>query len=298
MRVSILSAVHNEAAYLSEMLDSVRCQSHQDWELVFVSDGSTDDTLDVLAAAASEDPRIVIAGDGAKIGKAAAFNAAFVASSGDVVVLLAGDDTLPVESLATRCAVFDDIDPRTDELVAFFKLRTMSKSPKHDAMILPRGSGSSHSGGTIMLTRALASRAFPIDPSLVSEDLWLCRSSEGLAEEIRESEEVVLNYRIHAGNSNPRNQDFKQMAKSMEARHRAWRLLLDCLRFEFSTEKRLELTRLANLESLRREGRTLAILRQSASPFGDRAAYAAMSSAALFGVRKKCFRLFSGRRSR
>ena len=41
--------------------------------IVVVSDGSTDETLELVRAASEADQRIVVAGDGAKIGKAAAF---------------------------------------------------------------------------------------------------------------------------------------------------------------------------------------------------------------------------------
>lgn len=298
MKVSVLSAVNNEAIHLPEMLESVRAQTHEDWELVFVSDGSTDDTLGVLAAAAADEPRILLAGDGSKVGKAAAFNTAFTHSVGELVVLLAGDDTIPEGSLATRHAVLADADPAVDELVAFFKLRTMSENPEHDAMVLPRGAGSSHSGGTITMTRALANRVFPIDESLVAEDLWLSRASEGLAMEIRERQDVVLNYRIHDGNSNPRMRPFDEMSRAMADRHEAWRLLLDCPRFELPPESRRTLETLYDAELLRREGRVRKLLTYGRLPRADRASFAAMAHPRLFTLRQRHYRLLTGRLSR
>lgn len=147
MKVSVLSAVHNEESYLPEMIRSLLHQSHEDWEAIFVSDGSTDATEELIVKAAAAEPRIRLVGEGAKIGKVAAFNAAFNNSAGDVVVLLAGDDTLPEDSLETRCRALRGVDCHTDLVVAFFKLRTMSGNRKHDGLILPRGAAASHSGG-------------------------------------------------------------------------------------------------------------------------------------------------------
>lgn len=298
MKISILSAVHNEQLYIEEMVRSVQAQSHSDWELLFASDGSTDRTDEIIKGFVEEDSRIALVSSGQKIGKVEAFNRAFDASQGSLIVLLAGDDTLPPDSLRVRLRAVGDVDPRVSSVVGFFKLRTMSENPKQDAMVLPRGEAGSHSGGTITLTRHLALRVFPIDASLVSEDLWLSRAAEGLADEVRDVPEIVLNYRIHEANSNPRNKTFAEMSASMAARHRAWRLLLESPRFELSSSTRSELQRLAALEELRAEQRTLAILRSSNSSLGDRAAYAAMSNPSLFWLRKRFFRLLSGRRSR
>ena len=220
MRVSILSAVHNEELHIKEMIASVREQTYCDWELLFVSDGSTDATESLITEASRQDERVRLVRGGCKIGKVAAFNLSFEASKGDVIVLLAGDDTIPPTSLADRLARFSDVNPVEDDVVAFFKLRLRSANPRHDGTTLPRGEGGSHSGGTITMTRHLAERVFPVDASLVSEDLWLVRASEGMAE-VRESPIVVLNYRIHAGNSNPRDRDFATMNAAMAQRNRA-----------------------------------------------------------------------------
>lgn len=298
MKVSVLSAVYNEALHLPEMLDSVRAQSHQDWEVVFVSDGSTDGTRDILAAAASSDPRIRVVGSGAKIGKAAAFNAAFAASTGHIVVLLAGDDTLPPSSLALRVNALRHLDPRAERGVAFGKLTTISQERAHHGMILPRGTATSHSGGTITLTRALAEIAFPVEPSLVSEDPWLSRAAEGLAQSICDIQASILNYRIHPGNSNPRMGSFAQMSTAMAQRHEAWRLLAESERLDLEPSLRDHLARHYAAELLRRKGRVLALVRLSDLSWRDRAAFASQAHPWLFRLRQRHFSLLSGRRGR
>ena len=54
---SIITPVHNGGRYLSATLDSVLAQTHADWELLVIDDGSTDDTNAVLARYAAE-PRL------------------------------------------------------------------------------------------------------------------------------------------------------------------------------------------------------------------------------------------------
>lgn len=298
MKISILSAVFNEELFLEELILSLLAQDHEDWEALFVSDGSTDRTVQLIEHWASKDRRIQVVGEGAKVGKASAFNRAYEAATGDLIVLVGGDDTMPSDGLSVRRKSLLDVDPRRDLAVAFFKIRTMSTNSAQDGLLLPRGDGGSRSGGTITLTRALAHRIFPIDERLPSEDLWLTRAAEGHASIVRDSTHVVLNYRIHAGNSNPRGQSFQSMSSAIALRHQAWSLLLRSEKLDLHEDTRLALQRLEHLERLRLRGRVFRIMCYRAASFGDRAAYAAMAKPPLFWIRKRLFRVLSGRRNR
>ncbi len=46
--VSIILTVYNRAAYLNRCIDSVLNQSFNDWELIAIDDGSTDNSLEIL----------------------------------------------------------------------------------------------------------------------------------------------------------------------------------------------------------------------------------------------------------
>jgi glycosyltransferase involved in cell wall biosynthesis len=291
--VSILSAVHNEADFVEEMIESVRSQSHEDWELVFVDDGSTDETVSVIQRWAGADHRIRLAGHGSKIGKVGAFNTAFRASTGDVVVLLAGDDTLPPDSLRVRVDALA-ATPAGTPAVAFFKIRWFSEDPRFDGIVHPRGDRGNRSGGSITMNRALADRVFPIHESLVAEDIWLGEAAEDIAEHVIDVPHIVLNGRIHARNSHPRSQPFDVFNESMHRRHRAWQALADHEGLDLSQVTRARLAALWEAERRRHAGRTTAVLQAPGLPVVSRLALASMSGPRLYALRRRFYRLFSG----
>lgn len=294
MLVSILSAVHNEAQYIEAMIQSVIDQDHQDWELLFVDDGSTDSTPDMIRRACSQDNRIRLVAACERQGKVSAFNRAAEESRGDLVVLLAGDDLLPQSSLSDRVALFRS-EPLGRPCVGYFKFATISSDPRMHGMVLPRGRGASRSGISLALTKELARKVFPIPSDLLSEDVWLPFAASDLAERVLESRAIVGFYRIHEGNSHPRGLPFTEMSKAMAGRHRAWALLLDS-DLVLSPSSRRRLLLLIRAEEYRMSRQAFRILRMSGLPLLDKAALAAMASPGLYVIRTKFYKLLSGRR--
>jgi glycosyltransferase involved in cell wall biosynthesis len=58
--VTIVMPCHNAEPFLRQALESVRCQTFVDWELVFVDDGSTDRSASIASSFAAEEPRLRI----------------------------------------------------------------------------------------------------------------------------------------------------------------------------------------------------------------------------------------------
>jgi GT2 family glycosyltransferase len=101
-RFSILTPVYDTpAGVLSEMLESVRRQTFEDWELCLVDDASPEaHVLEMLEAAQRQDPRIRVVRRAANGGIVAASNDALAMASGEFAALLDHDDELHPEALA------------------------------------------------------------------------------------------------------------------------------------------------------------------------------------------------------
>lgn len=90
----------NYGHFLKACLDSVASQLHRADEIIIVDDGSDDRSRAILAA---RDDVVVV--PQVNLGQAAAFNAGFAASSGDVLLFLDADDVLAPHALdvVARC---------------------------------------------------------------------------------------------------------------------------------------------------------------------------------------------------
>lgn len=59
-KVSVLMSVYNCGKYIEKSIDSILLQSFWDFEFIIFDDGSTDNTLDLIEKAASNDNRIIV----------------------------------------------------------------------------------------------------------------------------------------------------------------------------------------------------------------------------------------------
>jgi glycosyltransferase involved in cell wall biosynthesis len=98
--VSIVTPVYNAARWLPETLDTVRAQTLTDWEHILVDDGSTDNSLEIIEAAAAEDPRFRVLQSAGREGPSAARNMALDAARGRFIAFLDADDLWHPEKLA------------------------------------------------------------------------------------------------------------------------------------------------------------------------------------------------------
>ena len=87
-KVSILIPGHNEADSIEQCVLSLREQTFQDFEIVCVSDGSTDDTYKIMKRLQREGKVDKIAECAIRGGKSSAINLGMRLASGDVVVVI------------------------------------------------------------------------------------------------------------------------------------------------------------------------------------------------------------------
>ncbi|HLY21609.1 MAG TPA: glycosyltransferase family 2 protein [bacterium] len=92
--VSIIIPAHNEeesVAHLHQQIVDAMGQSAVAWQVVYVDDGSTDQTFQILDAIAQRDPRAVVVQLRRNFGQTAAIAAGIDHSSGTVIALLDAD---------------------------------------------------------------------------------------------------------------------------------------------------------------------------------------------------------------
>jgi glycosyltransferase involved in cell wall biosynthesis len=92
--LSITVPVYDEEESIGPLVGAVREAMHawsEDWELIFVDDGSNDDTARVAAAHAETDSRVRLVRLARNYGQSAAMQAGFDHARGDIIVTMDGD---------------------------------------------------------------------------------------------------------------------------------------------------------------------------------------------------------------
>lgn len=102
--VSVVIPSYNHGPYLAEAVSSVLTQSMTDLELIVVDDGSTDNSLAVLAD--FSDPRLHVISQ-ANQGAHAAINRGMAAATGRILSILNSDDAYEPDRLARLSAILD-----------------------------------------------------------------------------------------------------------------------------------------------------------------------------------------------
>ena len=100
--VSVIIPVRNRGKLLNGAVRSVLSQTHQDFEIIIVDDGSTDATPKVVRVLAEQDRRIHYLQHDTNRGAPAARNTGIRAAKGDWIAFLDSDDQLLSDSLRVR----------------------------------------------------------------------------------------------------------------------------------------------------------------------------------------------------
>ncbi|MEO1434349.1 MAG: glycosyltransferase family 2 protein [Bacteroidota bacterium] len=98
--ISILMPVYNAEPYLSACLDSICKQSYQNWELVAVTNGSTDASYETVQRYQRQDARIRVFNLPEK-GIILALRKAYAESRGEWITRMDADDKMPPQKLET-----------------------------------------------------------------------------------------------------------------------------------------------------------------------------------------------------
>lgn len=278
IKISILTPVRDEEFYLEEMIASVRRQSYPNWELIIIDDGSRDRTASIAAKAAAVDSRIRFPASD-RVGKIAAFNAAFTHATGDAVMATAGDDVLPLRSLEARARSLEgylgnDKVFAVGRLVQFERRRGVTRTSSAQ---------SSLSFPALTLTRALAEMAFPIPAEVVADDPWVSVVCRAFATVRVDLDSTVVLHRIHSGNTGPSTKSFAEMSSGIHSRSEAYRVI-ESLGEALHPDLIHHFRSRYKAEQLRYRGDWFRILRLSELPLRERLGLAARSRPFLYHV--------------
>lgn len=97
MKISIIIPCYNTATYLGKCIESVIQQVNNDWEMILINDGSTDDTADIIRIYSEKDVRIKVINQKNE-GLSVARNNGVKEATGDYILFLDSDDWYKDES--------------------------------------------------------------------------------------------------------------------------------------------------------------------------------------------------------
>ncbi|GAB3601091.1 glycosyltransferase family 2 protein [Microbacterium tumbae] len=98
--VTLIVPGRDIASFAPAALDSLRAQTEQRWRAILIDDGSADDTGEIFAAAAADDPRFTAIRHPASVGLGAARNVGLALVDTEYLGFLDGDDELTPTALA------------------------------------------------------------------------------------------------------------------------------------------------------------------------------------------------------
>ncbi len=114
MKLSVVIPIYNEQENLGELYRRLRavCEGLEDvsWQVIYVNDGSQDDSLEIMGDQSREDPRFCIVDLSRNFGHQAAISAGLAHAGGDAVICMDGDLQDPPEVIPDMLGRWEEGD--------------------------------------------------------------------------------------------------------------------------------------------------------------------------------------------
>jgi len=291
--ISVVMAVKNESKYIKDAVDSILSQEGLEFEIIVVDDNSTDGTLDIAEVIGAQHPRLR-AFRNPRAGKVSAFNFGVHTAMGSFVCLFAGDDIMPVGSLAARWNKVKDL-PVDKPVVGLYKIMTMSNDKKYDGFIMPRAKGKgSYNGQSPLMNQQMVKLIFPIPEHLPNEDTWMELAINYLTNVvIVHSDIICCHWRFHEGNSYNIKLNYNDFRRHRIDRQRAFQLFYNQFKTELSDKSRQKLS--ASIEFNRQyERESVKGIIFSSVDLTNKLRALSSANTFLYNVRNQFYGIFSG----
>lgn len=109
-KISIIVPVYNTSKYIKRLVNSITSQDFQDFELLLIDDGSTDNSLSVCNECATSDRRIIVVHK-VNSGVSSTRNLGIEISTGEWLWFIDSDDFIPKHALKIFAdAISEDVD--------------------------------------------------------------------------------------------------------------------------------------------------------------------------------------------
>jgi len=236
--ISVLMPVYNEQRFISAALDSVLNQTYQNFEVVIIDDGSTDETQKILNQYQNRDSRIKVYSQ-PNSGIASALNRGVDLSQGDYIARMDADDVCRPDRLQVQV---DFLLKEGLQLVGggvnrFSEKRSKAKvypynNARIKASILTWGDSFAHP--TILINRLLLQKYQyqELFNGVEDMDLWM-RMALDPRVKMGNVPNIVLDYRRHAEQfTKKQNKDWYIQKKTL-----AMRQALDSCGAHFSNQE-------------------------------------------------------------
>lgn len=113
MKISLVVPMYNESSIIDDAVktfSSYLAKTFEDWELIFVDDGSADGCGDVVRAAHEQDDRIRLCSYTPNRGKGYAVRTGMLTATGDIILFTDCDNAYGTEAIGRMAAVFSETE--------------------------------------------------------------------------------------------------------------------------------------------------------------------------------------------
>lgn len=254
MKISVLIPAFNADPFIAAALASVREQSHLDWEVVVVEDGSRDDTAAIVATFAARTPQPVRYENlGRNRGISAARNRLLHLARGDAFAFLDADDTWEPSHLESAEAA---LRSGAELVISGVRMVDLAKRKTVDEISAPADvlrdpvatlfrRSAIVTSSAVILSRALVERTGWFDESLKigeDRDYWLRAALAGAR--FGAVPGLTCNYSRHVSSSMARTYLVAEHTVGFYQKHRALSLIPRRLRRRLLANSLITLGRL------------------------------------------------------